>query len=187
MSLSIVDQIYLAIFIIIILPLFYVEYYERRYTRISPTSTLPWVRKKVLELLAEELKDKRDVKIAELGAGWGDLSFAVHKKFSFKATITSYELSPYPYLICRLKKLLNRRNVAFTRKDFFKEDLSSYDILVAYLAPWIMKDLQAKIEREEMKNFTLVTMSFRLGDLKPHETHIVDFKIDKIPIYIYRF
>ena len=185
MSLTPADIVYLVIFFIVIFPMFVVAYYELL-TKVPVVSTFPWVRGRAMKVLRKHIPEDQNVRICEFGSGWGDFALCMARHFP-NASIKTLEYSPYPYLICRIKNFFLRRKVSFVREDFFKEDWSKFDILIMYLKPSVMRKVQEKIEKDKLKDFTLMTMSFHLGMLQPDEEYIVDFKLDKIPIYVYKF
>lgn len=116
--------------------------YEKT-ARISPAPTLPWVRRKVMDLLLTRADITRSYRIAELGVGWGGLAVRLARTFK-KATLTGYEISPAPYWMSKLRCAVYGSRVTITRRDFFKEDLSGYDILICYLSPWHMEELKPR-------------------------------------------
>src|SRR3990170_3851302 len=68
-------------------------------TGISPMPTLPAARRAMLAALPDELTGT----VAELGAGWGGLAFAVAGRHP-RARIIAYELSPLPWLVLWVRR-----------------------------------------------------------------------------------
>lgn len=144
--------------------LIYTFYLERK-IGISPVSTLPWVRKEIFECLKAYNKSD-EIRLAELGSGWGGLAIAISKKFP-NMKIIAYEVSPYPFLISQIKSFFAPKNIRFQKRDFFAEDLSSQDILIAYLTPQLMEELYQKLQEDNVENVILISIGFEIKGLKP--------------------
>lgn len=157
-------------------------FYAEHKLGMPPAPTLPWTRKKIIEGITK-YAEKEELKIAELGSGWGGLAFAVSKNFP-KAEIQGYELSFFPYWFSKLQGLFYPR-ITFSKSDIFEQDLTKYDVVVYYLAPVISERLSKKF-REELKPGTLIVSSgFALPGFEPIETLEVKV-IVKNPVFVYR-
>ncbi len=149
-------------------------------TGITPTPTSAAARKKTMEISSRYTPDS----IAELGAGFGAMTFSYARQFP-KAKITAYETAWFPWMILLLRKIIFRyRNVYIIRKDFFKLDLTSHDFLYTYLYPGAMKKLSLKINRHG--NFTLVSNTFHLPGWSAAEKAAVPHDLSSSCIYIYK-
>lgn len=136
---------------------------------VSPTPTLPGVRKAALELM-DGLQPQH---IAELGSGWGGMMSRLSKRFP-TATVTGYERSFIPYIVSKLMGHYVHRT------DLFQADLSNTDLIFCYLSPRHMERLQFK------PGTTVVSASFPIPNKVPTSTLIVRGIVD-IPVYLYRF
>ncbi|MFQ3544027.1 rRNA adenine N-6-methyltransferase family protein [Halobacillus rhizosphaerae] len=149
-------------------------------TGITPTPTSAAARKKIFEISSPHTPDS----IAELGAGFGAMTFSYARQFP-NAKITAYEMSWFPWMILLLRKLLFRyRNVYIIRKDFFKLDLTSHDFLYTYLYPGAMRKLSLKIHSH--RKFTLVSNTFHLPDWSAAKKARVPHDLSSSCIYIYK-
>lgn len=135
---------------------------------VPPVPTLPHVKKSALSLMPNDPQ-----KIAELGAGWGGMTRALHRKFP-NAQITAYELSFLPYLFC---KLTTPKGVTVLRANFMQADLTQFDTLYAYLTPTHMTALKPHLK----SGSTLISAAFAVDGWTPDKT----VKTGLTPIYRY--
>lgn len=157
-------------------------YYESK-LKVPPIPTLPWVKRKIIKALQKFGHDTKDLKIAELGSGWGTLAFAIGKRWP-DAQIKGYELSLFPYLFSNLFSPLYK-NVRFERADIFEQDLGQYDALIYYLCPAVLDRLADKIRAECGAGTVIISNGFPLPGFNPVETYETKI-LTRIPIFIYR-
>ena len=112
---------------------------------VGPNPSSPKVQAALYPLLPEL---PENAQIAELGCAWGTLLFELAKKYP-TAQITAYENSWIPYLFCLMRKQFSPwKNVHIKRKNFLKEDLSSFHLMTLYTCPQVMKKLEYKLQQE---------------------------------------
>lgn len=125
---------------------------------IAPTPTSPTVRNELLL----HLPDQSPRVIAELGAGFGSLAFSVAKKYP-TATVIAYENSPVPWIYMKLRLVLFPiPNVMLHYKDFFKEELTKFDLILCYLHRENMLKLEQKFSQELRNGTSIYTHTFSL-------------------------
>lgn len=125
---------------------------------IAPTPTSPTVRNELLLHLPEQSPGV----IAELGAGFGTLAFSVAKKYP-SATVIAYENSLVPWLYMKLRlNLFPIPNVTLLYKDFFKENLSKFNLIICYLHRENMLKLEQKFSKELRNGTSIYTHTFSL-------------------------
>lgn len=125
---------------------------------IAPTPTSFKVRKELLK----QLPDETPKCIAELGSGWGTLTFALAKKYP-NVPIYAYENSLLPWLFMKISLfLLPRHNINLVFKDFYEENLSKFDIIVCYLYPSAMEKLEIKFSQELQEGTSIFTHTFAI-------------------------
>jgi SAM-dependent methyltransferase len=91
------------------------------------------------ERLASLLPVKGEVRLLDLGCGLGGVLLALHR-LRPNLRLTGREIAPVPAWIARLRL----RRVPFAdvrRADFWREDLSRYDVVYAFLSPQPMSEL----------------------------------------------
>ncbi|WP_246942993.1 methyltransferase [Bacillus pinisoli] len=152
--------------------------------RISPTPTSYKVKKNLLKLLEEESPHK----IVDLGAGWGTLVFPIAKQHP-EATVVGYENSLIPFLFMKIRQMVSKTpNLMIERRNFYKENLSSYDIVICYLFPLGMKKLKDKFTHELKNGTSIYTHTFSIPGWTPtqkwkvkdlYRSTIFQYKISK--------
>lgn len=97
--------------------------------------------------------------IYDLGSGWGTLVVRMAIKFP-KRQVVGYELSLLPYLMSlSVKRLMRLDNLNLYRQDFMKADLSAASILVCYLYPEAMAELDHLIEKRPHQSTPLSSVN----------------------------
>ena len=122
--------------------------------------------------------------IIDVGSGFGILALYLASKCPNKKII-GYEISYFPWLISVVFKFFGGyKNLQFYRKNFLQVDFPKDCILVCYLFPQGMSDLDKKLDIEKKEITCLVSNTFALGQKKPKE--IIRLRdMYKTPIYIY--
>lgn len=167
----------IGLFVLVILTLCLVSitYYTFK-LGISPMPTSKKCQKALFSLLPERVEGP----IYELGSGWGHLAFPLAKRYPSQPVV-AYELSFVPYLMSKVRqKIFGPENLTFLRKDFLKEDLSQASLIVVYLYPGGMKELESRLPPQAI----ILSNTFRL----PHRTPIEVKKVDDLyqsVIYLY--
>lgn len=176
-----IELLFVLIFITVIS---LIAIYSIRYG-ITPTPSSSKVIHSILKYLDESDLVSIDSRVAELGSGWGNLVFAISKKYP-QVSIEAYEISPIPYYISKLLKLIfNSKNVSLYREDFFKISLSSYNIVLCYLYRGAMENLKMKFESELSNGTIVITHTFAIPTWKP--IRIIEVNdLYRTPIYIYK-
>lgn len=121
---------------------------------------------------------------ADLGSGFGTFAFSLSKKLS--GSLVGYEGAQIPYWISKfLSKIFIRPNLKIQKGDFFKEDLSSYQIVFCYLYRSAMPKLTKKLQEELKAGSWVITHTFALDQLKPDKV-IRANDLYQTPIYFYQ-
>jgi len=120
-----------------------------------PTPTSPSVRRTMMRILPDRLPGSEGAAIVELGSGWGGVAFALAKRYP-QHPVIGYEVSPLPWAVSRLRRLVQpQANLQFRKADFMRADFSSVALSICYLMPDSMSRLADKLGRE-MPNGALV-------------------------------
>jgi hypothetical protein len=161
------------------------EIYARK-AHIPPVPSMPWMRRIMVESLKKHLNASGKLKIAELGSGWSGLLFDLGKIYG-DSEIYGFEMAPLPFYFTRLRLLSSgHKNIQIHKTDFFLQDLSRFDAVLAYLSPWHMDQLKDKLERELRPGAIVISNAFPIRDWTPAEIHTVSKFTVKTPVYIYR-
>lgn len=146
---------------------------------ITPMPSNRKARKALFELLPMEVKGT----ILELGAGFGHLALPLAKRYP--NLIVAYEISPLPYLILKMLKLILRlHNLKVLRQDFFKSSFRESGLCVCYLYPAGMQKLKRKFQEELKEGALIVSNTFTIGHWKAlQEVDTLDLYNSKIFLY----
>lgn len=121
---------------------------------------------KVTKALLSEISPNFQGKICDLGSGFGNLAHALARHCP-NAEVVGIEGSPLPYLLSKI--LFRRKNLKIHRGNFYKMDLSDYDVVVCYLYPGAMQQLVQKFKRE-LSGKTVYSHTFHLPSYVPVQT-----------------
>jgi len=130
--------------------------------------------------------------IFELGSGWGNLLIPLAIKHP-QRKIVGYELSFMPWLTTViLKKILGFKNIQLYRKNFLHADLTSASVIICYLFPGGMQNIENKLRTGNGNGNGngnleyLISNNFSLPLHKP--VKIIQLNdLYKSPVYLYKF
>lgn len=157
-------------------------WYEKK-ARISPTPTLPWVRKVIIQELKARLDPEKVYKFAELGCGWGGINLILAKNFP-NSSVIGYEISPFPWFFSKIRSFLKPKQVKIVKKSFFEQDLSGFDAVICYLSPWHMEELKPQLALLKPGSL-VISNAFAIPGWEAVQILHTDVFM-KIPIFIYR-
>lgn len=150
-------------------------------TGISPLPTGPAAR----ALVIDSLPPVEQGTIVEAGSGWGGLAFRVARARP-RATVIGYELSPLPWLISQLRRLLQpASNLHLYRRDLLRGRFHEVNAVVCYLHADAIADLEPKLRRELPEGALVISNTFRIPGWRPQHVRQARTRFDT-PIYVYR-
>jgi len=121
-------------------------------------------------------------KVYDLGSGDGRILFRAVREAD--VTACGYEIAIYPYILCRLR-LWQRRSkherISVERRNFFKQDLASADVIFLYQLPKVLLGLRDKFLSELRPGTIVISARFAFDDWVPGS---IDRSL-KHPIYVY--
>jgi len=125
----------------------------------------PWVpaRKKDMQGIIDDMKLRPGQTYIELGCGDGRLVKTAAKN---GVTAIGYEINPVLFAVATIRNL-RFRGAHIRFGNFWKKDLSSADIVMAFLMPKFMERLDAKATSELRPGSRLLCYIFPLPDKKP--------------------
>ncbi|HNT30115.1 MAG TPA: class I SAM-dependent methyltransferase [bacterium] len=121
--------------------------------------------------------------VYDLGCGDGRILFRAVADHQVIAR--GYEISYYPYLLCRLRMLGNprlARQMTVERKDFFTSNISDARAVLLYQHPDVLKKLATKLRTELQPGSCIVSARYPLPGWKPEQ----EDTSGKYPLYMYR-
>lgn len=107
-------------------------------------------------------------RLLDLGCGTGSL-IADLARVRPDGRYTGIELAPLPYLLSRLRAG-RRRGTRILWGDFWDHDLSSYDVVYAYLSPEPMARLWQKARAEMRPGSRFISNDFAVPGVAPSQT-----------------
>lgn len=133
----------------------------------TAVSGAPWVPTRQFDV--EQLLDDAGVTVGthylELGCGDGRLLAAAARR---GATVVGYELNPILWLVAWLRNM-GTPNTAVCFGDFWRSDLGSADVIMAFLVPRTMPRLGLKADTEIKSSARLVSYIFEMPGRKPYK------------------
>lgn len=138
----------------------------------------PFVQTKdtALQTMIELAKVKPTDTAADLGSGDGKIVITLAKK-----GIETHGYETNPILVFKSRRAIKKAQLekkAFIHwKSFWKQDLSSYSLIMVYGIPYIMEDLEKKLKKELSFGARIISNTF----IFPHWKE--DEKKDKIRRY----
>ncbi|WP_051284624.1 class I SAM-dependent methyltransferase [Nisaea denitrificans] len=170
-----------VLFAVLLLSALSILYYTVR-TGVPPMPSHPSARQAIFRLIPENFAPAT---IYELGCGWGGIAFALAARYP-QARVVALELSPVPWLVCQVRRLVQRRpNLEIRRKDFMKTDLSDGDLVFCYLMVTPMRGLERKLIGDLRPGSVVITSTFAFPDWTAETVETVP-EATSAQIYRYR-
>lgn len=147
------------IFIVIIISVLLVLIISISWTNYKGSPWVPTSFKMVHKML--DLADiKPDELVYDLGCGDGRIAVIAARKY--QARVVGIELNPLLWLWCQIVITILglRSRIKVVLGNFFKQDLSSADVVACYLLPEAQKKLEDKLMRELRPGTRVVTNTF---------------------------
>lgn len=112
------------------------------------------------------LKVKKGERAADIGAGDGRIIIALAKK---GVEAHGYEINPVLFFLAKrnIKKANMQKKAFIHLADFWRQDLSSFDIVTIYLTAHIMPAVEKKLIKELKPKARVVVNYFPLPTWKP--------------------
>jgi hypothetical protein len=118
--------------------------------------------------LASLLPNEKNFSFIDLGCGCGGLLNNL-SKIRPKGNFHGIEAAPIPFLLGKLQAMVSTPDKTIRWGNFWKHNLSSYDIVYAYLSPVPMHTLWHKACREMRPGSILISNSFTIPGVKPEK------------------
>ncbi len=154
-------------------------------------SLIPFVpvRKEVLNKIVSALELKEDSTLYDLGCGDGRVLLEALKS-NPNISCIGVEISPFPFMLAKIKKLLNSsKNIYILYGNFYKTNISEASHIFLYLFPEAMDKLLPKFEKELKVGSRVVSCDFEFSKRKPDkilETGLPNWQKNK-KLYVYNF
>ena len=122
-------------------------------------------RREVVEKMIEFVKLKKGEKVVDLGSGDGRVILEFARK---GVEVHGYEINPLLVFWSRKKiKKEGLQNKAFIHwKNFWKEDLSKFDVVIVFQVGYLMSRLERKLRHELKKGARVISNRWRFPNWK---------------------
>ena len=141
------------------------------------------VKKTVLEEAERFLDNNKNVKVTDLGCGSGSLLIPLAKKYP-SVKFVGYEYDWFAFSIAKLKTFYIPNLVVYKR-NFLKEDLSEYDLVLGYWISGLVDKLGNKLNKELKKDAVIISEIFEVPVLKPIKVIESSLFLKKLNVYVY--
>ncbi|MBL4739928.1 MAG: hypothetical protein JKY12_02985 [Sneathiella sp.] len=120
--------------------------------------------------LSKRLPKQAGLKVVDLGSGLGG-TMRLLAKHRPDQQFFGFEGAMLPFLLSWiLAKIGNGSNTHFRFKNFWRLDLSEFDVVYCFLSPIPMAELYAKAKREMKPGSLFISNSFTVPDVPPSRT-----------------
>lgn len=116
--------------------------------------------------LASLLPNQKNFSFIDLGCGYGGVLNKLSNILP-NGNFHGIEAALIPFLLSKLQAMVSTPKMTIRWGDFWKHNLSSYDIVYAYLSPVPMQTLWYKACREMRPGSILISNSFSIPGVKP--------------------
>ncbi len=121
--------------------------------------------KETVAALSGLLAEHEQVRFLDLGAGIGSITVPLADEWP-DHFFTGVENAPLTWLAGRILSL-GRPNISWQWRDLWATDLSSHDVVYAFLSPVPMADLWKKVEAEMPPGSLFISNSFPVPGIVP--------------------
>lgn len=111
--------------------------------------------------------------LIDLGSGGGKLLTSL-SKLNLNGKFHGVEAAILPFLASKIRRFFSQSNCSFSWGNFWQYNLSSYDIVYAYLSPVPMSKLWKKAIQEMRPGSILISNTFMIPDVPPSESIVID-------------
>jgi hypothetical protein len=122
--------------------------------------------KRVWDAVAELLPPGRPLYVIDIGSGLGGFTLDLARRRP-ESRFVGIELAPLPWLVSRLRALLQGSTARFVRGDYEQLDFSQFDAVFAYLSPAAMSALWRKASAEMRPGTMLLSYEFLIEEKSP--------------------
>lgn len=172
-----------AVLIILFLAFLLASYFVTSIISFIYGSPFVPISRDAIKELHQHVRLKRKSRIAELGSGDG--RFLMEFCCGQEITGVGIEINPLLFLYSSLKvRIRNCHNVLFMAGDFFKFDLSGYDLIYFFLLPSALKKLSKKLAEECKIGCIIVSHGFQIPDFESYLEK--ELRSKAFDTYIYR-
>lgn len=123
-----------------------------------------------IEILASRLPKDRPCRFLDIGSGTGTVLAQLAKQVSTNVRLHGLELAPLPHALAHVRSRLAQHRFTVERRDFWRCDLGSYDVVYAFLSPVPMPALWRKARTEMRPGSLFISNTFVVPGVPPDES-----------------
>lgn len=121
-----------------------------------------------VEHILKEAPIHEGARFADLGVGDGRVLVTAERLYGVEAT--GFECNPVAYVVSRVHLWLAGSRARLVFGDFYKADLSGYDVAYCYLCPSAMKKLLPKFKAGSKPGALIISRIYTLEGWEPLRT-----------------
>ena len=148
-------------------------------------SAAPWVPvwQRDVERMSALAKIKPGEIVYDLGAGDGRIVITAAKQYGAQAT--GFEIAVLPFIIgyIRIQLAGVQKKARLRYRNFYNQDLSTADVIFAFLTPPAMEKLKPKFEKEIKSGCRIVSYAFAVPGWEPTTVDKPNQKTTAIYLY----
>jgi len=137
-------------------------------------------RERLLALLPED----RPIHFVDVGCGFGGVVSSVGRERPTLECL-GLETAWLPYLVSRLRCALSPNHATIARRDLWTHDLSTADVVYAYLSPVPMERLWRKVVAEMRPGTLFISNTFAVPGIEPLAAYEIDDATGSV-LHVYR-
>lgn len=141
------------------------------------------IKNDVLNEARNFLDNNKNAKVTDLGCGSGTLLIPLAKEYP-SIKFVGYEYDWFAFSIAKLKTFYIP-NIVIYKKNFLKEDLSEYDLVLGYWISGLVDKLGNKLNKELKKDAVVISEIFEVPVLKPIKVVESSLAFKKFKIFLY--
>ncbi len=136
-----------------------------------------------VEKMIKAAKLKKGDKVYDIGCGDGRIVH--HASRDHEVNATGFELSPFVFLLARVRKIFWKSKARIVFGDFKKHDFSDADVIFCYLLPDTLAKLESKLSHELKKGARVISYAFPISPWKEERKVERDSQQNLAPVWVY--
>ena len=141
------------------------------------------VKKDVLNEARFFLNSNKNAKVTDLGCGSGSLLIPLAKEYPL-AKFVGYEYDWFAFFLAKIRTFYIS-NLTVYKRNFLKENLSEYDLVLGYWISGLVDKLGEKLNKELKKESVVISEIFEVPKLRQIKVVESSLAFKKMKVYVY--